>query len=64
MLKMTVTGKRQGRNKAFQEVEIVKDRKEGIQCLRRELGSIAGQTEQQYLDALAATGVTVTFEEI
>lgn len=63
-MKMTVTGKssRKPRRSAFTEVEYIKDRKEGMQILRDELGYIHGQTDEQYLAALAEVGVTVVFE--
>lgn len=62
---MIVTGKasRSPRRTAFSETEDVRDRKEGLRWLRMSLGSIQGQTDEQYLDALKALGITVAFEE-
>lgn len=65
-MKMTVTGRasRKPRRPAFQEVETVRDRKDGMHILKQELGHIAGQTDEQYLAALAEVGITVVFEEV
>ena len=51
----------------FREVEQVGSRKEGIDFLRDDLGSINatyGQTDEEYLDELNRLGIHVTFEEI
>lgn len=63
-IKMVVDGKRTRRMKAFHEEDVYDSRKAAMDELRRELGWIYGQTDEDYLESLKTVGVTVTFEEI
>lgn len=60
---MITRGKRWNGRERFIEHEQVDTRKDGLASLRHNLGSINGQTDEEYLHALHAMGITVEFQE-
>lgn len=63
-MRMITNGTRTPTRPAFHDVEEVDGRTAGINALRQEFGSIDGQTDEQFLTALAATGVTVLLQDV
>lgn len=60
---MITRGKAGNGRGRFIEREQVDSRKDGLEWLRFNLGSIHGQTDEEYLSALKAMGITVEFQE-
>jgi hypothetical protein len=63
-VRMTVTGKRMGRMRAWREMEEFPSRAQALQHVRVQLGGIYRQSDEDYLESLKTVGVTIEFEEV